>query len=199
MGIKGEIKTFEEVIHQIKADFESVAASTGALIEKAEKGGHIKRNELEAMTSDISLKLEKRDQKTQRINKGLEALKQIEKKRRPLSNQIALKKKSVQELQKQKENLAKAIGEMARAISEAENTEEVVEAPKPKPKPRRKRKPRTQWIVYRNRRSEQLWVYCNTCDPDQQNPLHECLPCDGYICDNCKRTIRMRDARRIAR
>ena len=44
---------------------------------------------------------------------------------------------------------AKAIGEMARAISEAENTEEVVEAPKPKPKPRRKRKPRTQWIVYR--------------------------------------------------
>jgi hypothetical protein len=54
LEIKGEMKTFEEVIDQIKADFELVVASTGALIEKAEKGGHIKRNELEKAINEAT-------------------------------------------------------------------------------------------------------------------------------------------------
>lgn len=54
MDIKGELRAFEELIGRIRADFNSVVSSTGALIEKAEKGGDIRRDELEKAINEAS-------------------------------------------------------------------------------------------------------------------------------------------------
>jgi hypothetical protein len=52
--IRGEMKSFEEVIAQIKSDFQAVLSSTGALIEEAEKGERIRRNDLEKSINEVA-------------------------------------------------------------------------------------------------------------------------------------------------
>ena len=54
MDIKGELRSFRELVGQMRADFDSVVASTGALIEKAEKGRDIRRDELEKAINEAS-------------------------------------------------------------------------------------------------------------------------------------------------